>query len=194
MSAKPWFNTQRDASTASTHPDVTPTRTTASAMHTATTPAASTNAATTASTPQQTASGATNNNSSSQLTVGPHIKLTGAQIEQCDALVIEGHVKATIRSGSLRISSTGTFEGDAQVETAEIEGVYTGELNATAKLIVRATGRISGTIRYGKLIVEEGGELGGDVLPIDNKLANTKSSQSNNKGVNAPRETNLQPA
>jgi len=32
---------------------------------------------------------------------------------------------------------------------------------------VHGTGRVSGTIRYGKLVVEEGGELTGDVKRID---------------------------
>lgn len=129
---------------------------------------------------------------SSQLTVGPNIKLTGAEIEQCDSLVIEGHVKATIRSGSLRISGTGTFEGDANVQTAEIEGVYTGELNATDRLIVRATGRFSGTARYGKLVVEEGGEISGDIRPIEDKSAG--KSGAKNAARETARDNTLQPA
>jgi cytoskeletal protein CcmA (bactofilin family) len=32
---------------------------------------------------------------------------------------------------------------------------------------VHGTGRVSGTIRYGKLIVAEGGELSGDVKRLD---------------------------
>jgi len=40
-------------------------------------------------------------------------------------------------------------------------------LTARAKLIVHGTGRVSGTIRYGKLIVAEGGVLSGDVQRLD---------------------------
>jgi len=31
------------------------------------------------------------------------------------------------------------------------------------KLVIYATGKVSGKIRYGKLVVEEGGQLSGDV-------------------------------
>ncbi len=102
----------------------------------------------------------------SQLIVGPKIRLNGAEIEQCDTLVIEGHVKATIKSRTLRISATGTFDGDAEIEVAEIEGTFNGTLNASTRLVVKAAGRVTGTIRYGRLVVEDGGELGGDVRPI----------------------------
>jgi hypothetical protein len=35
------------------------------------------------------------------------------------------------------------------------------------KLVIHATGRVSGKIRYGKLVVEEGGQLSGDVVHGD---------------------------
>lgn len=31
------------------------------------------------------------------------------------------------------------------------------------KLVIYATGRVSGTIRYGKLVIEEGGQLSGQI-------------------------------
>ena len=66
----------------------------------------------------------------------------------------------------LRITASGTFDGDADIETAEIEGTFNGTLNASTRLVVKAAGRVTGTIRYGRLVVEDGGELGGDVRPI----------------------------
>ena len=53
------------------------------------------------------------------------------------------------------------------IDVAEIDGEFSGELTAHAKLIVRGTGRVSGKIRYGRLIVADGGELSGDVQRID---------------------------
>jgi len=32
------------------------------------------------------------------------------------------------------------------------------------KLVIFATGKVSGKIRYGKLVIEEGGELTGEIL------------------------------
>ena len=50
---------------------------------------------------------------------------------------------------------------------------YGGELTARAKLIIHGTGRVSGTIRYGKLIVAEGGILSGDVQRLEGTVDNT---------------------
>jgi cytoskeletal protein CcmA (bactofilin family) len=33
-------------------------------------------------------------------------------------------------------------------------------------LLIRATGRVSGIVRYGKLHIEDGGEINGDVKSI----------------------------
>jgi len=103
----------------------------------------------------------------SKLFVGPNIKLKGVEISDCDVLVVEGQVEATVYSKGLQIAKPGTLNGTVAIDVAEIMGVFSGELTARARLVVHATGRVSGKIRYGKLIVEEGGELTGDVRQID---------------------------
>jgi cytoskeletal protein CcmA (bactofilin family) len=103
----------------------------------------------------------------SRLFVGVNIKLKGVEITDCDELVIEGHVEATVNSKAMEIAKPGTLKGTAQIETAEIHGEFVGELTARTRLIVHGTGRVSGTIRYGKLIVEEGGEITGDVKRLE---------------------------
>ena len=50
---------------------------------------------------------------------------------------------------------------------AEIHGEFVGELTARTRLVVHGTGRVTGTIRYGKLIVAEGGEVTGDVKRLE---------------------------
>ena len=103
----------------------------------------------------------------SRLFVGVNIKLKGVEITDCDSLVIEGHVEATVNSKAMEIAKPGTLRGTAQIETAEVHGEFVGELTARTRLIVHGTGRVSGTIRYGKLIVAEGGEVTGDVKRLD---------------------------
>jgi cytoskeletal protein CcmA (bactofilin family) len=103
----------------------------------------------------------------SRLFIGVNIKLKGVEISDCDAVVIEGHVDATVNSKAMEIKEPGTFKGTAQIDVAEIHGEFIGELTARTRLIVHGTGRVSGTIRYGKLVVEEGGEISGDLQRID---------------------------
>jgi cytoskeletal protein CcmA (bactofilin family) len=103
----------------------------------------------------------------SKLFIGVNIKLKGVEISDCDVLVIQGHVEATVHSKEMQIDQPGTLTGTALIDVAEIRGEFSGELTARTRLVVHATGRVSGTIRYGKLIVAEGGELTGDVKRLD---------------------------
>lgn len=112
----------------------------------------------------------------SKLFVGINIKLKGVEITDCDSLVIEGQVEATVHSKAMEIAKPGTLKGNAQIDIAEVHGEFVGELTARTRLVVHGTGRVSGTIRYGKLIVAEGGEVTGDVKRLDTDAADQSAS------------------
>jgi cytoskeletal protein CcmA (bactofilin family) len=99
----------------------------------------------------------------SKLTVGPNIKLKGVEITDCDTLVVEGLVEATMDSRVIQIAQQGEFKGSAEIDIAEIRGVFDGNLTVRQKLVIYATGRVTGKIRYGKVVIEEGGQLSGDI-------------------------------
>ena len=99
----------------------------------------------------------------SKLIVGPNIKLKGVEIDDCDTLVVEGRVEATMVSRAIQIAEHGAFSGKVDVDVAEIRGQFQGEMTARTKLVVHASGRVSGKIRYGKMLVQEGGEMTGDI-------------------------------
>ena len=99
----------------------------------------------------------------SKLIVGPDIKLKGAEITDCDTLVVEGRVEAAMDSRVIQIAEQGVFHGTAGIDVAEIRGRFEGELTVRKQLVIHATGRVMGKVRYGKLSIEEGGELSGDV-------------------------------
>jgi len=98
-----------------------------------------------------------------RLIVGAEIKLKGAEINDCDTLIVEGQVDASMTSRVIEVTQTGLFRGKVQVEFAEIQGRFEGELTANKQLMIRSSGRVSGKIRYGTILIEEGGELSGDV-------------------------------
>ncbi|HRH14499.1 MAG TPA: polymer-forming cytoskeletal protein [Azonexus sp.] len=111
-------------------------------------------------------SAAENKTSEARLIVGPDVKLKGAEILDCDTLVVEGRVEATMDSRVIRIAEQGSFTGKVSIDIAEIHGSFDGELTARCQLIIHATGRVSGKIRYGKLVIDEGGELCGDISTL----------------------------
>lgn len=127
-------------------------------------------AAATAATPKESSS-TTDNVIGARLIVGPDVKLKGAEILDCDTLVVEGRVEATMDSRVIRIAENGSFAGTVSIDIAEIHGTFEGELTARSQLIIHSTGRVSGTIRFGKLVVDEGGELCGEINVISGKAA-----------------------
>lgn len=107
----------------------------------------------------------------SHLIVGPNVKLKGAEILDCDTLVVEGTVEAKMDSRVIRIAEKGFFTGTVGIDVAEIHGRFEGELTARSQLIIHSTGRVSGKIRYGKIFIEEGGEISGDIKAVDASAA-----------------------
>jgi len=150
-------------------------------------PAPSTSAApATAATPAAT--GRPGDAPESKLHVGVNIKLKGVEISDCDVLVIEGSVEATVHSKIMEVAEPGTLKGTALIDVAEITGEFTGELTARTRLVVHGTGRVSGTIRYGKLVVEEGGELSGDIQRISDRDAQSKPAPAGDVRLGLTRE------
>ena len=99
----------------------------------------------------------------SKLTVGPNIKLKGVEITDCDTLVVEGMVEATMDSRVIQIAEQGSFKGSAEIDIAEVRGSFDGSLTVRQKLVIFATGKVTGKIRYGKIVIEEGGQLSGEI-------------------------------
>lgn len=98
-----------------------------------------------------------------KLIVGREIALNG-QISSCEKLVVEGRVEASMSEcREIEIAETGMFKGEAEIEVAEISGAFEGSILARDLLIIRSTGRVIGSVQAGRLEVERGGEIQGDV-------------------------------
>ena len=116
----------------------------------------------------------------SKLVVGPDIKLRGVEITDCDTLIVEGRVEASMDSRVVQIAEHGVFSGTATMDVAEVWGRFEGDLTARKHLVIHSTGRVSGYIRYGSIRVEEGGELSGEV-------STTASAQATPRQADNPR-------
>ena len=102
-----------------------------------------------------------------KLVVGPDIKLKGVEISDCDTLIVEGRVEATLDSRVLEITPHGVFQGTIAVDNAEIHGRFEGELTVRKQLVISGAGKVSGKIRYAKIKVEEGAEISGEISMLD---------------------------
>ncbi|MBO6783154.1 MAG: polymer-forming cytoskeletal protein [Alphaproteobacteria bacterium] len=97
------------------------------------------------------------------LTVARDIALKG-DITECDSLVVEGRIDATLNEArALEIARGGRFTGTARVQTATISGRFDGDLDVARELRITASGKVTGNVTYGRLEIEQGGEVLGDV-------------------------------
>ncbi|MEG3001702.1 MAG: polymer-forming cytoskeletal protein [Comamonas sp.] len=129
--------------------------------------------------PRTSSSSSASDSGGSKLTVGPNIKLKGVEITDCDTLVVEGTVEATMNSRVIQIAEQGAFRGSAEIDIAEIHGEFDGNLTVRQKLVIFSTGKVSGTIRYGKIVIEEGGQLSGEIqVGVSSSTASSAFSSS----------------
>ena len=98
-----------------------------------------------------------------KLIVGREISLSG-EINSCDRLIVEGSVEANLQNcHDVDIAESGLFKGSATIDDIEVRGRFEGNLVVRKRLFIRATGRVSGTIRYGQIEIECGGQISGDI-------------------------------
>ena len=112
-----------------------------------------------------------------KLVVGPDIKLKGVEISDCDTLIVEGRVEATLDSRVLEITPHGVFQGTIAVDNAEIHGRFEGELTVRKQLVISGAGKVSGKIRYARIKVEEGAELSGEISMLDKSQSGFAASR-----------------
>jgi cytoskeletal protein CcmA (bactofilin family) len=101
-----------------------------------------------------------------RMVVGKEIKLSGT-ISACDQLLVEGTIEADLKDcDDLNIAEAGLFKGTATIGEADIRGRFEGTLTVR-NLIIRATARVTGQIRYAHLQIERGGQISGDIVSLD---------------------------
>lgn len=101
-----------------------------------------------------------------KLIVGRGTSLSG-EINSCDRLVVEGSAQGSLQHCQhMTIAENGSFDGNASINDAEIRGRFQGELTVRGRLVIRASGNVSGTITYAEIEVEAGGRVSGTVKSL----------------------------
>lgn len=101
------------------------------------------------------------------LIVGRGVSFSG-EISSCDRLVVEGTVQANIGGcDSLTIAQSGEFGGYASAQKVDVRGRFNGDLVALNRLLIRATGHVSGTVTYQEIEIESGGQISGKIHVLE---------------------------
>src|SRR5438477_12918386 len=97
------------------------------------------------------------------LIIGPGVSVKG-EITSCNRLIVQGKIEAKLADcPNVIIKEGGVFNGESTTEEADVQGSFEGNLVVGKRLIVRATGRVSGKITYGEVEIERGGRICGEI-------------------------------
>ena len=92
------------------------------------------------------------------------------ELSGCNHLAIAGHVESEVVLRVLDILDEGSFKGRASVGRAYIAGRYEGALIVDETLVVGPAARISGSVQCGKLRLEDGGRIDGDLCVLAEEI------------------------
>ena len=101
-------------------------------------------------------------NSSSSLQIGNGVTITGS-IKADNEVSIQGTLDGDVDCHCLIVSKSGNIKGKIKTETMTIEGKSDGEITVNDLLQIKSTGSVSGKVFYGKIQVEDGGKLIGEI-------------------------------
>ena len=117
-----------------------------------------------------------------RLCIGSAIKMKGS-VEDCGVLQVDGHFEASAQSNQLKVSESGIFIGDADVHSAEIVGRFDGNITVKDKLIIRSTGVVTGTVKYGSIEIESGAGFR-EIFRPRSETSRSTNNPGNNPGNN----------
>ena len=107
--------------------------------------------------------------------VGPGVSVSGT-ISSCSRLILEGTIDAKLDDCQhVIVAQTGVFKGDVSTDNADVHGRFEGDLVVRKRLLVRATGPVSGTLTYGEIEIECGGKIAGAARPHEGGNAGSYS-------------------
>jgi cytoskeletal protein CcmA (bactofilin family) len=120
---------------------------------------------------EKTAAGAStsHNGGANLVSLGPRDVLQGRLDIQGDLKIagtVEGELKAT---GDVTVDAGATIKASIEGANVSVRGEVTGNVAAKRRLTLGGSGRLNGDVRVGRLTVEDGATLNGNVTMASEK-------------------------
>jgi len=93
------------------------------------------------------------------------------ELRNCRQLEVFGYLEGDVAAKSVLVHKNGRLFGKIKSDTAEIHGTLQGEVVVKNLIDIRSSGNVSGNIQYGKLALEQGGNLSAEVRNVPPSLA-----------------------
>ena len=113
--------------------------------------------------------GPAQNGGTNVVTLGPRDILHGKLEIQGD-LKIHGNVEGELKaSGDIAVESTASVQASIEGANVSVRGQVNGPVTAKKRLTLGGSGRLNGDVRVGRLTVEDGATLNGNVAMTGDK-------------------------
>jgi cytoskeletal protein CcmA (bactofilin family) len=93
------------------------------------------------------------------------------EMRNCRQLEVFGYVEGDIAAKAVLVHKDGRLFGKLETDSAEIHGTLQGEVVVRNLIDIRSSGDVSGNVRYGKLALEQGGNLSAEMRNVPPTLA-----------------------
>jgi len=99
------------------------------------------------------------------LIIGEGAVLKG-EVKSGRRVEVWGYIEGGVTASEIIVEEGGKLFGQVNSDTAEIRGTLQGDIRVQQLIAIKRTGSASGKIKYGRLSIEEGGELTAHVRNI----------------------------
>lgn len=103
------------------------------------------------------------------LIVREHTAIKG-EVRNCRQLEVYGYIEGDITAANVLVHQGGRCYGKVKSENADVHGEMQGEVVVKHLISIRSSGSVSGNVRYGKLALEQGGNLSAEVRNVPPSL------------------------
>jgi len=105
----------------------------------------------------------TPNGGTNSVVLGPHDTLNGRLDIQGD-LKIQGKVEGELKvSGDLSVEASANVQASIEAANVSVRGQVSGPVTARRRLLLAGSGKLNGDVKVGRLTVEDGATLNGNV-------------------------------
>ena len=118
---------------------------------------------------EKTAGQTAQNGGTNVVSLGPRDVLQGRLEVQGD-LKIAGNVEGDLKaSGDITVDQSANIQAAVEGANVSVRGQVTGNVTARKRLTLGGSGRLNGDVRVGRLTVEDGATLNGNVTMASEK-------------------------
>jgi len=100
--------------------------------------------------------------SASACVIGPKIKIIG-ELSGDEDVLVEGQIEGEIRiTRDLRVGAGGVVKAKVSAQSIIVSGEILGDCEATGRVELQSTGKLTGNIRAPKIVIAEGAMFRGN--------------------------------